>query len=90
MSGLYSAIHIAQEAGLNVVAPEPGRQGILWIDDNAQDLSVATIYISRKGGITGGHGYTPDRKLVFFKGRHKIDQVVELVQRYDCTLKQAV
>lgn len=90
MKGLYRIQFIAKKVGLNVVMPEPGRRGTLWVEDLAQDLSIATLQVSRRGAVTSGHGWTPDRQLVHFRGRHKVDQVTELLQRYDPTLKQTI
>lgn len=88
--GMYRVVAIAKEVGLDVVLPEPDVSGILWVEDHVQDLGVATVRVSRRGAVTGGHGWTPNRQLVHFKGSHKDEQVCELLQRYDQTLKEAI
>lgn len=66
-----------------MVAPEPGVRGILWVEDHALDLSIATLHVSRRYAITAGHGWTPDRKLIHFTGCHKDEQVCALLQQYE-------
>lgn len=87
---MYRVVAIANEVGLDVVLPEPNVNGILWVEDHAQDLSIATVHVSSRGAVTGGYGWTPNRQLVHFKGSHKDEQICELLQRYDRTLKEAI
>lgn len=88
MTGIFRVLHIAEEAGLSVASPTYGESGILWVSDGGSE--IVCVNVSRKGAITSGHGWTPNRELVHFKGRDKDVQVCNLLQRYDPTLKQVI
>ena len=90
MKGMYRVVARAKEVGFDVVLPEANGAGILRVQDLSQDLVVAAVNVSKRGSVTSGHGWTPDRRLVHFTGRYKDEQVCELLQRYDRTLKEFI
>lgn len=91
MKGMYRIVARAEEVGFDVALPEPDAAGILRIQDTTQDLPIAVVNVSGRGSVTGGHGWAaPGRRLVRFTGRYKDEQVCELLQRYDRTLREVI
>lgn len=90
MKGVYRVVTRAEEVGFDVVLPEPDAAGILRVQDTTRDLPIAVVNVSGRGAVTGGHGWAPGRRLVRFTGRYKDEQVCDLLQRYDRTLREVI